>query len=161
MLFNLGVNFTNIRYADVTVSITDTQEKIQELVNALNRACEEKGMEINFGLGKTEVMELTKRNKDLNVNVTLDGRIIPQGERYKNLGCVIDKDGRSESEVVRRIGLTKSSFGKVKKLLTNMELDWRIRLKLLKCFAWSILLYVNEAWTLDKKLKKRLEAPEM
>ena len=156
-----GVNVTNIRYADDTVLIADTQEKLQELVNALKGACEERGMEINVGPGKTEVMGLTKRNEDLNVNVTLDGRTIPQVEKYKYLGCVIDKDGRSESEVVKRIGMAKSSFGKVRKVLTNMELDLRIRLRLLKCFVWSVLLYGSEAWTLDKKLKKRLEAAEM
>ena len=33
-----GVNVTNIRYADDTVLIADTQEKLQELVNALSRA---------------------------------------------------------------------------------------------------------------------------
>ena len=49
----------------------------------------------------------------------------------------------------------------MKKVLTNMELDWKIRLRLLKCFVWSVLLYGSEAWTLDKKLKKRSEAAEM
>ena len=81
-------------------------------------------MENNVGSGKTNVMGLTKRNEGLNLNVTLNGRIIPQVEKYKYLRCVIDNDGRSQSEVVKRIGMAKSSFGKVKKVLTNMELDW-------------------------------------
>ena len=156
-----GVNVNNIRYADDTVLIADTQEKLQELVSALERACEARGMEINVGPGKTEVMGLTKRNEDLRVRITLGGRSVPQVERYKYLGCVIAKDGRSESEVVTRIGMAKSSFGKVKKVLTNMELDWGIRLRLLKCYVWSVLLYGSETGTLDRKLKKRLDAAEM
>ena len=156
-----GVNVNNIRYADDTVLIADTQEKLQELVSALERACEARGMEINVGPGKTEVMGLTKRNEDLRVRIMLGGRSVPQVERYKYLGCVIAKDGRSESEVVTRIGMAKSSFGKVKKVLTNMELDWRIRLRLLKCYVRSVLLYGSETWSLDRKLKKRLDAVEM
>ena len=66
--------------------IADTQEKLQELVNALDRACEERGIEITVGPGKTEVIGLTKRNGVLNANVTLYGRIIPQVEKYKYLG---------------------------------------------------------------------------
>ena len=42
-----------------------------------------------------------------------------------------------------------------------MEMDWRIRLRLLKCYVWSVLLYGSETWTLDRKLKKRLDAAEM
>ena len=73
----VGVNVANISYADATMSLADTQKKLQELVNALNRACEERGMEVNVGPGKTELMGLAKRNEDLNVNVTLYGRVVP------------------------------------------------------------------------------------
>ena len=67
------MNINNIRYGDDTVLIEDTQEKLQELVSALKRECEERGMEISVGPGKTEVMGLTKRNEDLTVNILLDG----------------------------------------------------------------------------------------
>ena len=56
--------------------------------------------------------------------------------------------------------MAKSSLGKVKKVLINMEMDFRIRLRLKKCFTWSVIFYGSEAWTLDKKLKKRLEAAD-
>ena len=81
-------------------------------------------------------------------------------EKYNYLGRVLDKDERSQKDVVKRIGMTMSNFGKVKKVLTNMELDWKIRLRLVKGFAWSVLLYGSEALTLGKVLMKRLEAAE-
>ena len=55
----------------------------------------------------------------------------------------------------------ESSFGKAEKVSTNVETDFRIRLRLLKFFVWSVLLYGSEAWALDKKIRKRLEATEM
>ena len=54
------MNINNIRYADGTVLVADTKEKLQELVVALHGACVARGREINVGPGKTEVMGLTK-----------------------------------------------------------------------------------------------------
>ena len=71
------------------------------------------------------------------------------------------KDERNESGVIERIVVARSSFGKVKKVLTKMDMNFRIHLSLLKYFVWSVLLYGSEAWALDKKIRKRLEATEM
>ena len=57
--------------------------------------------------------------------------------------------------------MAKTSFNNMRKVLTTMNLDMKIRLRVLKCFAWSILLYGCENWTLDKTLKRQIEAVEM
>ena len=57
---------------------------------------------------------------------------------------MITEDGRSEKEVVRRIGMAKATFNKMKKVLSNLNLNMAIRLRLLKCFVWSVLLYGSE-----------------
>ena len=53
-----GRNVNCIRYADDTVLIADSEEKLQRLVAALETACTEKGLKINFN--KTETMGVTK-----------------------------------------------------------------------------------------------------
>ena len=104
---------------------------------------------------------MTKGREDLNMNIVLNGRVVPQVDKYTCLGNIIHKDRRSETEVIKRIGMAQSSFGKVRKVLSNMELKFEIRLRLQTCFVCSVLLYGSEAWTLDKKLRRRLEAAEM
>ena len=49
----------------------------------------------------------------------------------------------------------------MRKILTNMNITMRLRMRLVKCFVWSVLTYGCEAWTLDKRMKRRLEAMEM
>ena len=71
-----GVNVNNIRYADDTVLIADSEEKLQQLVETLNEACTVRGLHINLGQGKTEVMGLTKNPQDLILNINLEGRPI-------------------------------------------------------------------------------------
>ena len=54
-----------------TVLVADSEEKLRELVVALHRACTAMGLNTNFGQGKTEVMGITKRVQDLNVNIRM------------------------------------------------------------------------------------------
>ena len=49
-----GLNIKNIRYADDTVLIADTADKLQRLVDKLNVECNRVGLKI--GIGNTEVM---------------------------------------------------------------------------------------------------------
>lgn len=69
----------NLQYADDTVLIADSEEKLQRLVDKLVESCERKGLRIN--INKTEVMGITKRQERLVVNVQIQGRGIPSSER--------------------------------------------------------------------------------
>ena len=56
-----GVNINNIRYADDTVIITDSAEKLQLLVETVNRESELMGLRIN--VKKTEVIVASKNQE--------------------------------------------------------------------------------------------------
>ena len=156
-----GRNINNIGYADGTVMVADSEEKLRELVMALHRACTAWGLKINFGQGKTEVMGITKRAEELNVNIRMEGRHITQIEKYKYLGVMVTKDGRCDTELLKRIGMAKTTFNSMRRILTNMNINMRLRTRLVKCFVWSVFMYGCEVWTLDKRLKGRIEALEM
>lgn len=53
-----GRNVTNTRYADDTVLLADSEEKLQRLVDEVQEASEERGLKIN--IKKTEVLGITK-----------------------------------------------------------------------------------------------------
>ena len=88
-----GRNINNIRYADDTVLITDSEEKLQDLVPALVRASGEHGLKLN--VSKTKVMVISKADNDISANVEVGGVVLEQVQRYKYLGSVVTKDGRS------------------------------------------------------------------
>ena len=56
------------------------------------------------------------------------------------------------------IGIAMSSFTSMNKVLTSMNIDIAVRIRVLKCYVWSTLLYGNEAWTLSSVMLKKLEA---
>ena len=42
-----GANYDNIRYADDTALIADSEEKLQRLLNVVTKECERHGLKIN------------------------------------------------------------------------------------------------------------------
>ena len=73
----------------------------------------------------------------------------------------MSKDGRCDAAMRLRIGIGKANFGKIKGILTNISLSLEIRLRILKSYIWSVMLYGCETWNISKEMKKRLEAAEM
>ena len=69
-----GVNINNIRYADGTALIADTEEKVQRLVNVLNEGCGRYDLKVN--IGTTDLLGVTKRRDQLPVNIRLGGCLL-------------------------------------------------------------------------------------
>ncbi|CAH2219075.1 jg21359 [Pararge aegeria aegeria] len=49
----------------------------------------------------------------------------------------------------------------MKNVLCNRRLKIPLRIRLLRCYIWPILLYGCEAWTIKEDLRKRIESFEM
>ena len=154
-----GRNLNNVRYADDTVIVADSAEKLQELVRVLNEASEEKGLRIN--IAKTQCMVVSKRNEPIECQVNINQEPIRKVEEFQYLGSVLTSDGRCTTEIKRRIGIAKTAFRKMKNLLTNGRICIETRKRAVKTYVWSTLLYGCEAWTVSKEMERRLEAMEM
>ena len=133
-----GRNITNVRYTDDTVLIADSETKLLSLIIALNESCRRRQ---RININKTEVMGITKRRKRLRVRVNVRGRNIKQVENFKYLGSIISENTNCEKEIKTKIGVAKTAFGKMKKMLTNIPMNMDLRLRLLRCYVWSTLLY--------------------
>ena len=68
---------------------------------------------------------------------------------------------RSEVEIKKRIRIANLAFKKMGKILNKGNLSFETRLRILKCYVWSTLLYECESWTISKSMQARLEAAEM
>jgi len=81
-------------------------------------------------------------------------------ESFKYLGSILTNDGRCTCEIKCRTAVAKAAFNKKRGLFTS-ALDLELRKKLVKCYIWSIALYVAETWTLRVLDQKHLESFEM
>jgi hypothetical protein len=154
-----GHIINNLRYADDTALIAGSEEDLQTLVDTIKEESNKYGLNINKK--KTQTMVITKKTEIPKVYIKIDGKTLDQVHSFIYLGQLFTEDGRSEQEIKRRIGIAKTTFSKMSKLLTNHNISYQLRLRLTKCYIWSVLMYACETWTLTSSLEERLEAAEM
>lgn len=80
---------------------------------------------------------------------------------YKYLGTWIEQSGDQTREIRTRIEIARSTFIKMKKLFTSRDINIELRMRMLRCYVFSTLLYGVEAWTLKKDHMDKLRAFEM
>ena len=49
----------------------------------------------------------------------------------------------------------------MKGLFTNRKVKYALRLRLVNCYVWSVLLYGAETWTISKAMENRITSLEM
>ena len=77
------------------------------------------------------------------------------------LGILITSDAKSDQEIKRRIGIAKTAFKSMSKVLTARNINNQTKLRLIKCYIWSTMMYGCETWTINEAMKKQLEAEEI
>jgi len=154
-----GRNINNLRYADDTVLLADTNKKLQLMFNRVKEESESKGLTIN--VGKTKCMVMSKYAPGPRMELHCGDWTVERVESFRYLGSIVTEDVRCDTEIKTRIGIAKKAFGNMKSMMTNRKLSMRTRKSLMKTHVWSTLLYGVESWTLSAELVKRLEAMEM
>ncbi|RUS74522.1 hypothetical protein EGW08_017710 [Elysia chlorotica] len=111
-----GENINNLRYADDTVLLAESQNDLQNLVTIIEEHSGKYGLLMN--VKKTKVMVISKKEPP-KTEIKVKGKSIEQIDQFVYLGQLITTDGRSDSEIKRRITIAKNAFSKYSQILTN------------------------------------------
>ena len=154
-----GVNINNIRYADDTVLIADSEENLQRLLDITIEKSEEMGLTLN--VKKTECMVISKKAIVPSCNLQSRGQQIKLVKKFKYLGYMITSDGKCITEIKKRIATAKDAFQKLSLILKNRNISMTTKFRVLKTYVWSTLTYGCECWTITSDIEKKIEAAEM
>ena len=119
-----GRNINNLRYADDTVLLAETEEDLQNIVDQVKRESESFGLLMNAK--KTKTMVFSKSSNPPNTRIHIEGKVIEKVQTFTYLGAcyvLMTEDGRSEKEIKRRINIAKRTFQQESKLLTSHDLS--------------------------------------
>src|SRR5215469_8256654 len=78
-----GYNINNIRYADDTLLVADSEKELQGLLNVLNEGSERIGLKINKS--KTEVIVISREVRNPRVNIIIENNLVKQVFRFNYL----------------------------------------------------------------------------
>ena len=131
----------------------------EALLTAVNEKGKPYGMEMN--IIKTKSMVISRKKPVPNISISVEGKPIQQVDRMVYLGYKATEDGKCDKEIKRRIGIARTAFESMAKILTSGNISIELRSHIAKCYIWSTLLYGAETWTLTKVTSGKLEAFEM
>ena len=155
---NGGKVVNNIRYADDTVILAESEQQLQQLINTVVTESELKELYLNSTKSFTVVFSKAKVNPACCISV--HGNVLGQVQSFVYLRSLSTSDARSDKEIRRRIGIAKSTFTSMNIILTARNISIAVILRVLKCYIWSTLLYGCETWTISGDMIKKLEALE-
>jgi len=136
-----GVWVNNIRYADDTVLIEDNLEDLRDMLGTVGECSKNMGLKINTK--KTKFMIITRKPQEFQKsNLTYVNQPIERVNKFKYPGAWLCENW--ESEIRCRIENARSAFIKFKKVLINTDFDPGLRIRFVKCYVWTVLLYGME-----------------
>ena len=150
-----GRNITNLRYADDTTLLAETEEELRRLTNRIKETSERFGLKLN--IKKTKIMT----NQGM-VEFKLHDRVIIEVvDHFDFLGSRIDVNWSCQSEVRKRLALGRKAVVSLKRLWKDSDLTLSTKRMLMETLVFPIVMYACESWTLLKYDLKKIDSFEM
>ena len=116
---------------------------------------ERKGLSLNCK--KTECFVISKTESPRCI-LKVNDQEIKQASSFNYLGSIITEDEGFVNEVKRRIAVAKSTFSKLDNILRNRSLYMKVRIRVMDCYVYPLLMHGSESWSITSDIKRRLES---
>ena len=139
-----GRNINNLRYADETTLMAESEEELKSLMMKVKEESEKVGLKLN--IQKTKIMVSSPIT-----SWQIDGEIVETVSDFIFLGSKITADGDCSHEIKRRLLLGR-------KVMTNLDSILKSReVRLVKAMVFPVITYRCESWTIKKAEHRRID----
>ena len=148
-----GRNINNLRYADDTTLMAESEEELKSL---LMNVKEENEKDLKFNIQKTKIMAsgpITSWEIDGETVETLSGFIF--------LGSKITIDGDCSHEIKRRLLLGRKVMTNLDSIFKSRDITLSTKVRLVKAMVFPVFMYGCESWTLKTSECRRIVAFEL
>ena len=143
-----GRNINNLRYADDTTLMAESEEELKSLLMKVKVESEKVGLKLNFQ--KTKIMAsgpITSQQIDEETMETVADFIF--------LGSKITADGECSHEIKRRLLLGRKVMTNLDSIFKSRDITLPTKVRLVKA------MYGCESWTVKKAEHRRIDAFEL
>ena len=99
---------------------------------------------LSLNTAKTKTMVFSKHPVTLTLRVSDEN--IEQVSSIKYLGTILNDNGNTKQEIRSRIEQARRSFLDMKNVFTRTELNLDLRVRMVRCYIFCVLLYGCESW---------------
>ena len=137
-----GRNINNVRYADDTTLMGDSEE-LKSLLMKVKEEIEKVGLKLN--IQKTKIIAsspITSRQ--------IDGETVETVTDFIFLGSKITADGDCSHEIKRRLLLGRKIMTDLDSILKSRDITLPTKVCLVKAMVFPVVMYGCESWTIKK-----------
>ena len=138
-----GRNISNLRYADDTTLMTESEEELKSLLMKVKEESEKVGLKLNNQ--KTKIMASGPIT-----SWQIDGETVETASDFNFLGSQITADGDSSHEIKRRLLLGRKVMANLDSILKSRNITLPTNVHLVKAMVFLVVVYRCESWTRKK-----------
>ena len=145
-------NINNLRYADDTTLMEESEEELKSLLMKVKEESEKLGLNLN--IQKTKIMASGPIT-----SWEIDGETVETVSDFIFLGSKISADGDCSHEIKRRLLLGRKDMTNLHRTLESRDITLPTKVHLVKVFP--VVMYGCESWTVKKAEHRRIDAFEL
>ena len=138
-----GRNINNLRYADDTTLMAESQEELTSLLIKVEEENEKPGLKLN--IQKTKIMASRSIT-----SWQIDGETMEIVTNFIFLGSKITADGDCSHEIKKHLLLGKKAMTNLESILKSRDITSSTKFCLVKALGFPVVMSGCECWTIKK-----------
>ena len=138
-----GKNINNLRYADDTTLMAESEEELKSLLMKVKEESEEVGLKLN--IQKTKILASGPIT-----SWQINGETVETVSDFIFLGSKITADGDCSHEIKRRLLLGRKVVTNLDSILKSRSITLSTKVCLVKAMVFPVVMYGCECWTTKK-----------
>jgi len=146
-----GRNINNLRYADDTTLMAESEEELKSLL--LKQDSGKVGLKVN--IQKTKIMASSPIT-----SWQIDGKTMETVRGFIFGGSKITADGDCSHEIKRHLllGIGRKAMTNLDSILKSRDITLPTKVRLVKAMVFPVVMYGCESWTIKKAEHQRIDA---
>ena len=138
-----GRNIDNLRHADDTTLMAESEEELKSLLMKVKEESEKVGLKLN--IWKTKIM-----TSGPITSWEIDGETVERVSDFIFLGSKVTADGDCSHEIKRCLLLGRKVMTNIDSILKSRDITLSTKVHLVKAMVFPVVMYRYESWTIKK-----------
>ena len=149
-----GRNISNLRNADDTTLMAESEEELKSLLMKVKVESEKVGLKLN--IQKTKIMAFGPIT-----SWEIDGETVETVADFIFLSSKITADGDCSHEIKRHLLLGRKVMNNLDSILKSRDITLPTEVRLVEAMVFPVVMYGCESWTVKKAERRRIDAFEL